>query len=86
MQTSVQTRATPRIDPANEEFYRDVVAGLRASPRQIPSKYFYDQRGSELFDAICELDEYYPTRTELGIMSRHAKAMAEALGVDPWRS
>ena len=80
MQSSVQTRATAQIYPANEEFYRDVVAGLRASPRQIPSKYFYDQRGSELFDAICELGEYYPTRTELGIMSRHAKAMAEALG------
>jgi dimethylhistidine N-methyltransferase len=80
MQTSVQTRATPQMNPANGEFLRDVVAGLRACPRQIPSKYFYDQRGSELFDAICELDEYYPTRTELGIMSRHAKAMADALG------
>jgi dimethylhistidine N-methyltransferase len=80
MQTSAQTRATPGIDPANREFHQDVVAGLRASPRQIPSKYFYDRRGSELFDAICELDEYYPTRTELAIMSRHAKAMADALG------
>ena len=80
MQTSNKTQTVFDIKPANLEFYRDVMMGLRGSPRRIGSKYFYDQRGSELFDAICELDEYYPTRTELGIMERHAKEMADALG------
>ena len=80
MQTSAQPLAAPACDPANQDFLDDATAGLRASPKQIPSKYFYDKRGSELFDAICGLDEYYPTRTELGIMAAHGAAMAEALG------
>ena len=80
MHTSDKPQTLFDIDPANLEFYQDVMTGLRGSPRQIASKYFYDQRGSELFDAICELDEYYPTRTELGIMERHGKEMADALG------
>ncbi len=46
-------------------FLQDVVDGLRRTPKRVPSKYFYDQRGSELFEQICELDEYYLTRTEL---------------------
>jgi dimethylhistidine N-methyltransferase len=49
-------------------------------PKRIPCKYFYDARGSALFDRICELPEYYLTRTELSIMRRHASSMAEALG------
>jgi L-histidine N-alpha-methyltransferase len=69
---------TPR-DPRSQ-FRADVLTGLSHSPRQIPSKYFYDARGSDLFDRICELPEYYLTRTELAIMRRHAGAMAEALG------
>lgn len=58
----------------------DVLAGLARTPRQIPPKYFYDTRGCELFEAICRLPEYYPTRTELAIMAAHAPAMAGALG------
>ncbi|MFG0264193.1 MAG: L-histidine N(alpha)-methyltransferase [Rhodopirellula sp. JB055] len=46
----------------------------------LPSKYFYDQSGSELFDAICELDEYYPTRTEASIMRRNINEMVSAIG------
>lgn len=54
--------------------------GLRCAPRRLPCKYFYDQRGSDLFEAICQLDEYYLTRTELAIMRDHAPEMAAAIG------
>lgn len=47
----------------------EVLAGLADSPKWLPSKFFYDAEGSRLFDEICELDEYYPTRTELGILT-----------------
>jgi L-histidine N-alpha-methyltransferase len=50
----------------------DVRAGLTASPKTLPPKYFYDDRGSELFDEITRLPEYYPTRTERGILVDHA--------------
>ena len=80
MQTLAKPQLPQHIENPNLEFYQDVVAGLRATPKRLPCKYFYDQRGSQLFDAICELDEYYPTRTELGIMAAHGKSMAEALG------
>jgi dimethylhistidine N-methyltransferase len=61
-------------------FLDDAVAGLTATPKRLPPKYFYDRRGSALFERICELDEYYLTRTELAIMREHAPAMADALG------
>ncbi len=50
--------------------------------KEIYSKYFYDRRGSELFDQICELDEYYPTRTELAIMTDHIDEIVTAVGPD----
>ncbi|MGB0872120.1 MAG: L-histidine N(alpha)-methyltransferase [Solirubrobacterales bacterium] len=52
-------------------FANDVHRGLLADPPVLPPKYFYDARGSELFDAICELPEYYPTRTEEAILAEH---------------
>jgi len=58
----------------------EVMEGLGQTQKTLPSKLFYDKRGSELFDRICELDEYYPTRTELGIMRDEIGAMVEALG------
>ncbi len=64
------------------EFLNDVVTGLSAPKRSIPAKYFYDERGSILFDEICELDEYYPTRVETDIMLRFASEMADRLGSD----
>lgn len=63
-----------------DEFLTDVTTGLGLPQKRLPSKYFYDERGSELFEAICELPEYYPTRTELSIMKAHAADMAEAIG------
>ena len=61
-------------------FLQDVLAGLRADPKTLPCKYFYDQRGSQLFDEICIQPEYYPTRTELAIMEVNAASIAESLG------
>ena len=52
-----------------EEFRAAVLAGLAAPQKEIPTKFFYDAEGSRLFDRICELDEYYPTRTEMAILS-----------------
>jgi dimethylhistidine N-methyltransferase len=65
---------------ATEVFRADVLRGLASAPKRIPSKYFYDKRGSELFDRICELEEYYVTRCELAIMRSHAREMAASLG------
>ncbi|MEM9489414.1 MAG: L-histidine N(alpha)-methyltransferase [Myxococcota bacterium] len=50
----------------------DVLAGLQATPKTLPPKYFYDERGAQLFDAICDTDEYYPTRTEQALLERVA--------------
>ncbi len=61
-------------------FLEEVLAGLRACPRTLPCKYFYDPRGAALFVEICELDEYYPTRTETAILERRAGEIAAAAG------
>jgi len=60
----------------------EVLAGLSKSQKTLPSKYFYDKRGSELFELICGLDEYYLTRTELNIMEENIDDIAEELGGD----
>jgi dimethylhistidine N-methyltransferase len=62
------------------EFGRDLMAALSAQPRSISPKYFYDAEGSRLFDRICELPEYYPTRTEIGILERSAGEIAALAG------
>jgi dimethylhistidine N-methyltransferase len=59
---------------------RDVLAGMRASPRSIPSKYLYDAEGSTLFERITELDAYYPTRTEGTILQANGADIARAAG------
>ncbi|MGA9852097.1 MAG: L-histidine N(alpha)-methyltransferase [Gammaproteobacteria bacterium] len=66
--------------PRAADMREEILGGLRETPRTLPCKYFYDTRGSQLFDAICELPEYYLTRTEFGIMEAHAVDMAAALG------
>lgn len=73
-------RATERHDPGRDAFLAEVTEGLRSSPKTLPCKYFYDERGSQLFDDICELEAYYPTRTELKIMRGAGPAIAKALG------
>jgi L-histidine N-alpha-methyltransferase len=63
-----------------QRFRADVLRGLRLPARELPCKYFYDDIGSELFERITELEEYYPTRVELGIMRRHVRDMADLMG------
>ena len=65
-----------------EDFETAVVAGLSATPKTLPCKFFYDQAGSELFSRICELDEYYPTRTEVGLLRRISGNIARLMGPD----
>ncbi|WP_144391690.1 L-histidine N(alpha)-methyltransferase [Pleionea sediminis] len=58
----------------------DVHQGFSATPKKLSPKYFYDQRGSQLFDEITELPEYYPTRTEISLLKKHAGEFSELLG------
>lgn len=76
----IEAETTGRHQQRLERFRADVLAGLSASPKRIPSKYFYDETGSRMFERICGLEEYYPTRTELAIMQDHAAEMAQLLG------
>lgn len=73
-------RAIYTIDEASEEFSRDLVSGLCRKPKEIPCKYFYDARGSELFDRICRLPEYYQTRSETALLREHAGEIARLMG------
>ena len=68
--------------PHDSTFLNDVHEGLSGTRKYLLPKYFYDERGSELFDAITEQPEYYPTRTELSIMEEYAPEMAKAIGPD----
>jgi len=68
------------LGPSQQQFLKDVLHGLSQPQKSIPSKYFYDEQGSRLFDAICDLPEYYPTRTELAIMREYAADMAAGIG------
>ncbi|MEM8830018.1 MAG: L-histidine N(alpha)-methyltransferase [Cyanobacteria bacterium P01_G01_bin.19] len=60
----------------------DLVAGLKRSPKSIPARYFYDRKGSQLFEQICKLPEYYPTRTEASILQQYAAEIIEQTQVD----
>ena len=66
--------------PGPEEFRRSVVEGLSAFPKTLPCKFFYDAEGSRLFDRICDLPEYYPTRTELALLTERAGDIAALAG------
>jgi dimethylhistidine N-methyltransferase len=68
------------LEPTPDRICDDVVRGLTARPRKLPPKYFYDQRGAELFERITALEAYYPTRTELGILRAHGDEIARELG------
>ncbi len=75
-----QAQAVLDMHPDTSDIRKDVLEGLSRNPRQIPSKYFYDARGSELFEQICEQPEYYLTRTELAILEDCMPRIAESLG------
>ncbi len=63
-----------------KSFRDDVFEGLSRQQKELPCKYFYDDRGSELFNTICGLDEYYPTRTETALLQAHGREMADLIG------
>ena len=66
--------------PDKAAMLEDVLQGLTATPKWLSSMYFYDERGSKLFDEICELPEYYPTRTEIAIMEDNIHEICDLLG------
>src|SRR5437016_511316 len=70
--------ATARL--ARQRFRIDVLNGLRSHPKMLPSKYLYDEAGSQWFEQITTLEEYYPTRIELALMEQHALEMADRIG------
>jgi L-histidine N-alpha-methyltransferase len=81
----VREHGAPHDGPAGDgqpdpAFRADVLAGLAARPRAIPARWFYDRRGSELFEEITRLPEYYLTRTERAILSEHASDLATLIG------
>jgi len=63
-----------------QQFLHDVIEGLGATPPSIPCKYLYDERGSQLFEAICETDDYYVTRADLALHEANIDAIVEAIG------
>jgi dimethylhistidine N-methyltransferase len=65
---------------AHSSFSEAALAGLSATPKKIPCKFFYDARGSVLFDRICDLPEYYQTRTETALLTAHAAEIADCFG------
>ena len=71
---------TSPLTSVETNFYNDVLEGLSQPQKRLSCKYFYDERGSQLFDEICKLDEYYLTRTELDIMDRYLEEMAYQIG------
>ncbi len=73
-------RVVHRVPAAGGDERSDVIAGLLATPARISPKYFYDELGCALYGAICQLPEYYPTRTEIAIFREHRSEIAEALG------
>jgi dimethylhistidine N-methyltransferase len=83
-QESLQIKYLTNYDldknPAEDEG-KDVIEGLTKTLKSLPAKYFYDQRGSELFEDICQLPEYYPTRTEASILQESAQEIVACTGV-----
>jgi dimethylhistidine N-methyltransferase len=75
----------PRLHLATDAarmFADDVMAGLMAEPKRLPPKYFYDQRGSRLFEQITQLPEYYPTRAEIAILQANGPEIAKLVPAD----
>src|SRR5437868_9510993 len=77
---SASNDAECAVSTPNPAFRADVLAGLSARPRAIPARWFYDRRGSELFEDITRLPKYYLTRTERAILATNAANIAELTG------
>lgn len=68
------------IERTRQGFFEEIIRGLSGQPRKLPCKFFYDEQGAKLFQKICELPEYYITRTELQILRIYGAEMAKTLG------
>src|ERR1700760_4367972 len=68
------------LEPSVEAFVAEILSGLSQRPKSIAAKFFYDEIGSQLFDQICSLDEYYLTRTEMGILRERAAEICALFG------
>jgi len=68
--------------PSTKAFKQEVIDGLSRIPKELPCKLFYDRTGSELFDKITMLEEYYPTRTEIAILEEHSPIISMLLGAN----
>jgi dimethylhistidine N-methyltransferase len=77
---TVAARPSSALPVETSDLLSDVIAGLSSDPRTLPCKYFYDERGAALFQKICELPEYYVTRTEIDILGRYNAEIAAQLG------
>ena len=73
-------------EPEAGIFAAEVLAGLQQTVKTIAPKYFYDERGSQLFDAITQLPEYYPTRTELALFERYLPEVKQQVVAQPFVS
>jgi len=76
---AVARKHIPQQSPEISTFESDVIEGLRSTPKSLPAKYFYDAAGSQLFERITELPEYYPTRCEIKMLRDHAADIAKLI-------
>jgi L-histidine Nalpha-methyltransferase len=72
--------SAPRLDPAHADFAEAVLQGFARKPRSLPCRFFYDERGSALFEEITQLEEYYPTRVETALLEAYGAEIAERMG------
>jgi len=70
--------------PVAEDILTEVIAGLTQPQKVLPAKYFYDEKGSKLFEAITQLPEYYPTRVEIDLLRQHRETIAQLVKDDVW--
>lgn len=77
---SPELQSKTQVEPIDTQFRADVLAGLGERQKAVPARWFYDHRGSGLFEEITDLPEYYPTRTERAILSRHCTDIGRAVG------
>jgi dimethylhistidine N-methyltransferase len=80
--SQISARRTTGLPDPSSPYFRDLLAGLQAQPKAVSPKYFYDDAGSALFDEICALPEYYPTRKETALLERHGPEIAARIGPD----
>ncbi len=78
--TNATLSALHNREPSLNALCKEILAGLSGRPKRIAPKFLYDESGCELFDEICRLDEYYPTRTEIGILREHVTEICALLG------